>query len=327
MQKSLVPFAQYRILVTGSRGKSSLVRLIFAGLTASGVKTRGRVTGVIPRELHPGGERRIVRNSPGHVEEMRWWLRRIPGGTEAVVMENSAVLPDLQCLAALWLRPVLTVWTNAREDHQDAWGTGSDAAFSALLRGVPEEGTLLLGAELGTDRLKQLLKERKGLVFALERDGRNYRESNLFLAEKALDLLGFSSERAKSAIRGLPPDIADFRVFRLQNDTLLAAAFSANDLRSTEHLFSLLEWAEVETSVLFADRNDRRARRDSFAPFLGRRWREVRVAGGREDPCEVIGWMRGKQVFGCGNVGGFPLEIFLALEKEGCEWTIPAALA
>jgi hypothetical protein len=294
------------------------------------METRGRITGVLPRELRPGGERRIVRNSPGHVEEMRWWLRQIPRETEAVVMENSAVQPDLQGLAAQWLRPVLTVWTNAREDHQDAWGFGPDAAFFALLRGVSDEGTLLLGAELGTERIKTCLVRRKSPVFVLEKDGRDYRESNLLLAEKALDLLGFSSERASAAMRGLPPDIADFRVFHLQDGTQLAAAFSANDLRSTEYLFSLLGWPESETSVLFSDRSDRRARRNSFAPFLARRWREVRVSDGRQGLCgtrktrQITEWMTGKRVFGCGNVAGFPLEILLALEKEGCEWTIPA---
>jgi hypothetical protein len=338
MRGSLVPFAKYRVLVTGSRGKSSLVRLICAGLGADGTQTRGRVTGVIPRELFfgsgsgpaHGGERRIVRNSPGHVEEMRWWLRQIPRGVEAVVMENSAVQPDLQGLAALWLRPVLTVWTNAREDHQDAWGPGPEAAFSALLRGVPEEGrsSLLLSAELGAGRLACRLEGRKGPVFALEKDGRDYRESNLLLAEKALDLLGFSSDRARAAMRALPPDVADFRVFRLEDGTRLAAAFSANDLQSTEHLFSLLGWAEAETSVLFADRDDRSARRESFAPFLARRWREVRVADKREDPRAVTGWMGGgKKVFGCGNVAGFPLEILLSLQKEGREWTLPGASA
>jgi hypothetical protein len=269
-----------------------------------------------------------VRNSPGHVEEMRWWLRQIPRETEAVVMENSAVQPDLQGLAAQWLRPVLTVWTNAREDHQDAWGFGPDAAFSALLCGVPDEGTLLLGAELGIERIKKYLAGRKNPVVVLEKDGRNYRESNLLLAEKALDLLGFSSERASAAMRGLPPDVADFRIFHLQDGARLAAAFSANDLRSTEHLFSLLDWPESETSVLFADRSDRRARRDSFAPFLARRWREVRVSDGRHNSRktrEITEWMTGKRIFGCGNVAGFPLEILSALEKEGCEWIIPGA--
>jgi hypothetical protein len=336
MRESLVPFAPCRVLVTGSRGKSSLVRLLSAGLAAGGTETRGRVTGVLPRELHPGGERRIVRNAPGHVEEMRWWLRQIPRGTEAVVMENSAVQPDLQGLAALWLRPVLTVWTNAREDHQDAWGRGPSSAFSALLRGVPEEGILLLSAELAAARpasgkeWMKYLEGRKGPTFVLEKDGRDYRESNRLLAEKALDLLGRSSGDARAAMRGLPPDVADFRVFRLRNGARLAAAFSANDLRSTEHLFSLLGWTEAETSVLFADRGDRRARRDGFASFLARRWREVRVSDGRGitgETGEIMGWMGVKHVFGCGNVAGFPLEILSALEKEGCEWTIPAASA
>ena len=61
----------HRILVTGSRGKSSLVRLLCAGLEACGVSPWGRITGVLPRQIGPGGERLIERTAPAHVEEMR----------------------------------------------------------------------------------------------------------------------------------------------------------------------------------------------------------------------------------------------------------------
>ncbi|HPI98954.1 MAG TPA: hypothetical protein PLV56_09425, partial [Synergistales bacterium] len=63
-----------KILVTGSRGKSSLVRLIHSALLANGIKAYGRITGVIPRELTPCGEVQILRTNGGHVEEMKWWL-------------------------------------------------------------------------------------------------------------------------------------------------------------------------------------------------------------------------------------------------------------
>ena len=42
-----------RVLVTGSRGKSSLVRLLHAGLASLGVRSWGRVTGVLPKPDHP----------------------------------------------------------------------------------------------------------------------------------------------------------------------------------------------------------------------------------------------------------------------------------
>lgn len=324
MKKSLVGFAEYRVLVTGSRGKSSLVRLIAAGIAAAGLAVRGRITGVLPREIGSAGERRIVRNAPGHVEEMRWWLRQIPPATEAVVMENSTVHPDLQGLAVQWLRPSLTVWTNAREDHQDAWGCGHEAAVDALLRGVPDDGTLLLSGELGRSGYVMKRLERRHCPVIVSDDaeagGRDYRSANLALASAALSALGLGSAEAVTAMRDLPPDVADFRVFLPDERTSLASAFSANDPASTEALFALLGWREDDTSLLFSDRADRRARRMAFAPFLARPWQEVRMLGGDADPDELMTWMRGRRVFGCGNVAGAPLELLARLEREGCKW-------
>ena len=121
--------APLRVLVTGSRGKSSVVRLLHAGLNATGIPTWSRITGTDPRQLEPDGERSIERAAGAHVEEMRWWLGKLPADTQAVVLENSAIAPELQHLAGAWLQPQITVLTNTLPDHQEAWGaTATDAA-------------------------------------------------------------------------------------------------------------------------------------------------------------------------------------------------------
>ena len=58
-----------KILVTGSRGKSSIVRLLHAAFAAAGNETWARITGVVPRELGPDGERTLERAAGGHVDE------------------------------------------------------------------------------------------------------------------------------------------------------------------------------------------------------------------------------------------------------------------
>ena len=331
------PRAKYRILVTGSRGKSSLVRLIFAGLAAAGLDTRGRITGVLPRELAAGGERRIVRSAPGHVEEMRWWLRQIPQDTQAVVMENSAVQPELQGLAAEWLQPTLTVWTNARPDHEDAWGPGEHAATLALARGIPQDGTLLIGEEpASSPHLQKILAERRDETVLMEKRGEGYLAANLALAARALGLLGVRGEASLAAMENLQPDVADFRIFSIDEGpkntrVFLASAFSANDLESTALLFASTGWREADTSVLYCGRPDRPVRLKSFRPFLQRGWREVRTLRGDEPLPQVEGWISGdgsntgnvRKIFGCGNVRGAPLELLLKLERNGTAWTLP----
>lgn len=324
MNRSLVPFAKIRILVTGSRGKSSLVRLILAGLLANGIHARGRITGVLPRELSSAGERVIVRNAPGHVEEMRWWLSNVSRETEAIVMENSAVDPQLQPLAGQWLQPTCTVWCNAREDHQEVWGEGKEAATRALLEGIPNDGVLVLGAELSdSQHLPELLKKRRGAIVKTPLQGGDYREENAALALRVLESLDFGGEGALSALLSLSPDVADFRVFNVE-DSFLAAAFSANDLQSTEQLFSLLGWRVEETSLLYADRADRGARKRSFAPFLALPWKRVRFASQKERADVLLAWIgEDKRIFGCGNVAGAPLELLEMLLRSGVPWVLP----
>lgn len=313
--------AKRRILVTGSRGKSSLVRLITAGLIASGLDARGRITGVIPRELGPHGEKRIVRNSPAHVEEMRWWLKRLPEDIDAAVMENSAINPDLQHLAAEWLSPTLTVWTNARPDHEEAWGPGHISAIESLIRGIPDGGTLLLGAEPSASALlRELLQRRKGGVVFMSSGVSGYIASNLALASRALEIMGLHGKKAAYAMQNLEPDIADFRIFTLGEtpSIYLASAFSANDPLSAEILFASTGWLEKETSVLYSDRADRGQRLKSFGPFLGRQWREVRLIREKENLEDIKNWIYGKKdddrkIFGCGNVKGAPLELLCEL--------------
>jgi hypothetical protein len=103
------PQTQHKVLVAGSRGKSSIVRLLHAAMHAAGLQSYARLTGVIPRELGPQGIRTISRSAGAHVEEMRWWLRRLPSSAHGLVLENSAINADFQGLAKRWLRPVVSV--------------------------------------------------------------------------------------------------------------------------------------------------------------------------------------------------------------------------
>jgi len=129
-----------KVLVTGSRGKSSVVRLLHAALQDAGLRTHARITGVVPRELGPNGVHKISRSSGAHVEEMRWWLKGLPTSAQAIVLENNAITPDFQALAGRWLRPDVTVLANALPDHQEVWGPTRACAAEVLTKGVPRGG-------------------------------------------------------------------------------------------------------------------------------------------------------------------------------------------
>jgi len=313
-----------RILVTGSRGKSSVVRLLHAGLNASGFPTWSRITGTDPRQLEPDGERSIERAAGAHVEEMRWWLGQVAADAAALVMENSAVTPELQPLAANWLRPDVTVLTNVLPDHQEAWGFDEQGAALALAPGLPRGGTVVIPDSLiDSPLLASLLADRSCRVRAstAEKDADTpHRAVNLGLARTVLECFGQATGAAMKAMKELRADRYDFHLREVAGAEV-ALAFSANDIRSTRALFDSLGWSAERTRLLYNHRADRPARLESFRAWIEETgWCEVLVAGAR--PLRRLKRARyvklndrkglatllqeGDRLFGCGNVAGLP---------------------
>jgi poly-gamma-glutamate synthase PgsB/CapB len=314
-----------RVLVTGSRGKSSIVRLLHAAFADAGLTAYARITGVAPRELGPGKIRPISRSAGAHVGEMRWWLGQLPATAQAIVLENSAVSPDLQALAGRWLQPDITVLSNTLPDHQEIWGATSADAAEVLAAGIPINGQVILPDVLeGDNHLRDLLQQRKCVTFfASPAPGVEipYQAGNLGLALAVIQQLGLDAEAARRAMLGLPADSYDFRILDC-NGAQLAMAFSANDIASTRMLFASLQWSETETRLLYNHRADRPARLRSFLRwFEESAWRDVLIIGDRPF-CRVASarylkisnraallrlFQAGERVFGCGNIAGLPM--------------------
>jgi len=325
--------SQRRVLVTGSRGKSHVVRLLYAAMQASGMQTFARITGVIPRELGAEGIRTISRSAGAHVEEMRWWLRRLPASAQAIVLENSAIADEFQGLAGRWLRPDVTVITNTLADHQELWGPGDECAAEVLVKGVPKQGQVVIPAGLETDNhLLELLNHRQcRVVFAgpATEAGENYRAVNLGLALATIQLLGLARAPALETMLLVPPDRYDFHVANC-GGAKIAMAFSANDIASTRALFRSLKWPMDETRLIYNHRADRPGRFRSFVDWLSQSpWREVLFIGDKPRNAVACGrylnikneqgllrlFQPGDRIFGCGNIAGLPLSLTAVLDQ------------
>src|SRR5713226_3708402 len=84
-----------RVMVNGTRGKSSVTRLIAAGLRSGGIKTLGKTTGTKPRLIYPNGsEVPIIRPGKANIIEQRMVFNKaVDLGVDALVVECMAVLP------------------------------------------------------------------------------------------------------------------------------------------------------------------------------------------------------------------------------------------
>ena len=134
-----------RIHVNGTRGKSSVTRLIAAGLRAGGVRTCAKTTGTLPRMIFPdGSEFPVFRTLRANViEQVRIVKAALAARAEALVLECMALQPALQSLCELELvRATHGVITNARADHLDVMGPTVRDVAKALSGTVPVGGKL-----------------------------------------------------------------------------------------------------------------------------------------------------------------------------------------
>lgn len=330
----MTPGAKIRVSVTGSRGKSGVVRLLHSAFAACGLNARSRITGVLPRELTPWGEIPLLRPFGASVAETKWWLSSLPADTEAITAENNAVSPDLQFVCPRLLVPTATVLTNIRPDHRAFWGESEDDVAEALSGALPRGGQIILPEDVAARPPVLLAAEKKKLTLHAVRplnDGElpPYLRVNMALALRVCELHGLDARLCLGAMRALPPDIADSRLLRY-GEAELAFAFSINDEESTAEYFSSLGWRRKDTTLIYNHREDRADRLYSFMEWirdpgwrkvvitgdrpgrsLGRLWKEI---GSAEEFAALVSACG--QSFGCGNVVyGFPLLFKLALEE------------
>ncbi len=142
-----------RILVTGSRGKSSVVRLLHAVLVAAGRRPYARITGTDRLEIGPDGEE-WHRDRYGQVtvlEMMDSAARAEAAGSDCLVFECMAVAPELIDLTQRRIvRAQVAVLTNARIDHLEDQGLDR-ASIAATMAGVAQGAELLITAEQHDD--------------------------------------------------------------------------------------------------------------------------------------------------------------------------------
>lgn len=134
-----------RIHVNGTRGKSSVTRLIAAGLRAGGRTVVAKTTGSAARVILPdGGERPLVRRGPANIRELIPFVARAAAmGADAIVVECMAVRPDMQSFAEDKLVRAHIGVITIRPDHEEVMGEGQGVA-RALAGAIPRSGTLVI---------------------------------------------------------------------------------------------------------------------------------------------------------------------------------------
>lgn len=276
-----------RIHVNGTRGKSSVTRLIAAGLRAGGIVTCGKTTGTLPRMILPDGtEYPVFRPSrPNVIEQLRIVRTALAYGARALVVECMAVQPYLQTLSERKLiRATHGVITNARADHLDVMGP-TEADVALALAGTTPPGGKLFTAErkhlavlaaAARDRRAELIAVGENDVAAVTREdlaGFGYVEhaENVALALRVCAEFGVEPATALAGMRRALPDPGVMSAHEIDffgRRLYFVNGFAANDPESTERVWriALEMFPQAERRIaLFNCRADRADRSKSLA--------------------------------------------------------------
>ena len=270
-----------RIAVTGTRGKSSVVRLIAAGLRAGGKRVAAKTTGSRAVFIAPDGEETpLRRRGRARILEQSGILRRAAGaGAEVLVSEVMSIRPETYAVElGRILRPQILVVTNVRLDHLSDIGTTLEEAALAFAQGVPLDSKVFFLLEDAPPALASGLR-RRGVVIVdsseLDVDealrGLPYPEwkGNLKLALGVCEALGVARDVALSGMRTVRPDFGSLKAWRIEMASpprpwVVISAFAANEPESTlaalkgaRERFRLDDQRLVGLLNLRSDRGDR----------------------------------------------------------------------
>jgi len=246
-----------RIHVNGTRGKSSVTRLIAGGLRGSGIPTCAKTTGSQPRMiLENGKEYTIQRQGRANIiEQVRAVGVAARRRARAVVLECMALQPQLQDLCERRLvRSTVGVITNARADHLDVMGPTVGDVARALAGTVPARGPLVTAED--DPALLEIFRgaaEKKGAELipvspateGIDNDIMRrftYLEhpENVALALRACLLAGAERRAALEGMWSAKPDLGALRILRLAffaKQIFFINAFAANDPESTTRVW------------------------------------------------------------------------------------------
>lgn len=247
-----------RIHVNGTRGKSSVTRLIAAGLREAGIVTCAKSTGTLARMIMPDGrEFPVFRPShPNVIEQIRIVRTAAAYRAQALVIECMALQPHLQWLCENKLvRATHGVITNARADHLDVMGpTETDVAW-ALAGMTPIKGVLFTAERRRLEILKHACDDRQSRLVAIgdsdvsavtveDLSGFHYVEhaENVALALRVLAEIGVDKETALRGMWRSTPDPGVMTAHELHffgRTIYFVNGFAANDPESTERIWNI----------------------------------------------------------------------------------------
>ncbi len=250
-----------RITVSGTRGKSSVVRLLASILREDGKKVLAKTTGSEAKYILPDGSESDVprRGIPSILEQKKLMRKAANLHVDCIVAEIMSIHPENHYVESQQLlKPGVVLITNVRFDHIEAIGNTEDEIASVYRLDIPEKATVFISEqEVRSAFLKaienkdiDLIAVQRGVSSVLLRHGFESKiiefSENFDLVVSVAKHLGVDQQMIIKGIQKAKQDFGELKIWKYQSRDsgkicYLVNAFAANDPQSTIEIISLVK--------------------------------------------------------------------------------------
>jgi gamma-polyglutamate synthase len=282
-----------RVHINGTRGKSSVTRLVGAGFRAGGISTVTKVTGTFPRLIIENGVETYIhrKSSANIIEQLSIVKYAAMRKTQALVMECMALQPQYQWITEnQMVRSNIGVMTNVRMDHVDVMGHTLLEIAHTMGKTIPKNEDFFTAENVIPDVLQGIAEKRNSKTHLVcsetvsdnEMQGFSYIEHRENVA-LALSICEHLKIDRKTALKGMYQAVPDSGALRCYNvdafnkRMMFYNAFAANDPDSTYMVWQKIRdeiGLEGKRIIILNTRQDRLDRARQLTEMICRRLSE-----------------------------------------------------
>jgi poly-gamma-glutamate synthase PgsB/CapB len=276
-----------RIWVNGTRGKSSVTRLIGAGLRATGKKVIAKTTGTKARFIVKNDfELPVLRLGKANIKEQISMLKMAARNRpDAVVLECMALRPDLQWTESIKIvQPTVVVITNVRADHLDVMGPTIKDIAKTFIHAAPDNCRVFTTTSHIFDDYTHIMNRKNIQIYFSDTIdiSENIMKKFPYIEHKenvalALDVCEYFGINKKDALREMyhahpdPGVLQEYVINFGGKQCTLMYAMAANDPDSTYLIWQTIDKKFPEIAVLINCRSDRIDRSIQLAELVTKR--------------------------------------------------------
>ncbi len=243
-----------RICVTGTRGKSSVVRMLVSILKEDGKRVLGKTTGSKAGFILPNGEEIDVRRRGlTSIIEQKGLIKKAANlNADCFVAEIMSIHPENHFIESQRiLKPNIVVITNVRRDHIDAMGKTGEEIAGVFALDITKKSTVFIPEKENRDILLTAVKNAGGRLIRVKQgqsdpiqsiEKRGFPE-NIYLVNALCKHLDINPTSIINGLKKVKYDSGAFKVWKhrskeTQKTYFLANGFAANDPESTFNIIS-----------------------------------------------------------------------------------------